>query len=149
MIAVKCETPNIPRLEMVKVPPCDSKIEQKVKEQPNVSRTWYSEGANFPSRAFLANALVSAEMVARPFEPASFTMGVMRPVGVATATEISAFLYLLEMVRDSSLQEIHIDSRPDHLSEPRRVSFGNIGQGASNSFDDKIVYAELSTFVLL
>lgn len=58
--------------------------------------TWYSDGDSLPSRAFLARVFVSAEIVARPFEPTSFTMGVIRPVGVATATEISAFLYLLK-----------------------------------------------------
>ena len=34
------------------------------------------------------------EIVARPFAPTSVIMGVMRPVGVATATEMSALLYL-------------------------------------------------------
>jgi hypothetical protein len=33
-------------------------------------------------------------MVARPFELASLTIGVINPVGVATAIDISAFLYL-------------------------------------------------------
>jgi hypothetical protein len=55
---------------------------------------WYSCGASLPSRAFLARALVSAEMLARPFEPASLIIGVINPFGVATATEISVFLYL-------------------------------------------------------
>ena len=47
-----------------------------------------------PSRAFFARALLSAEMVARPLEPTSLMIGVIRPLGVATATEMSAFLYL-------------------------------------------------------
>lgn len=34
-------------------------------------------------------------MVANPLDPTSLIIGVMRPVGVATATEISAFLYLI------------------------------------------------------
>ena len=37
------------------------------------------------------------EMVARPLAPTSWMIGVMRPVGVATAIEMSAFLYLQEM----------------------------------------------------
>lgn len=76
MIAVKLSTPYIPRLEMVNVPP------------------WYSSGFNFPSRAREARFLVSAEMAARPLDPTSLMMGVMRPLGVATATQISARLYL-------------------------------------------------------
>jgi len=60
----------------------------------NEISTWYSDGDSLPSRAFLARALVSAEIVARPLEPTSFTIGVMRPEGVATATEMSVFLYL-------------------------------------------------------
>jgi hypothetical protein len=63
-------------LEMVKVPP------------------WYSSPLSLPSRAFLARAFVSVEMAARPLEVASRTMGVMSPVGVATATETSAREYL-------------------------------------------------------
>lgn len=57
-------------------------------------RTWYSSGLSLPSRALAASALVSDEMAARPFAPASLMMGVMRPVGVATAMQMSAFLYL-------------------------------------------------------
>jgi hypothetical protein len=58
------------------------------------SRTWYSAGVNFPSRAFLARSFISAEIFARPFDPASLMMGVMRPLSVATAIEISALWYL-------------------------------------------------------
>ena len=76
MIAVKCEMSNMPRFEMVKVPP------------------WYSCGASLPSRAFFASVLASAESVARPLAPTSFTMGVMRPLGVATAMLTSTLLYL-------------------------------------------------------
>ena len=61
---------------MVKVPPAMSSM------------------VSLPSRAFFAKAVVVDEMSARPREPTSLTMGVIRPVGVATATEISAFLYL-------------------------------------------------------
>lgn len=60
-----------------------------------MARTWYSCGWSLPSRAFFASALVVDEMVARPFAPTSVMMGVMRPVGVATATEMSAFVYLV------------------------------------------------------
>lgn len=56
------------------------------------TQTWYSEGCNLPSLAFLASAFVSADIVAKPLDPASFTIGVIKPLGVATATEISAFL---------------------------------------------------------
>jgi hypothetical protein len=79
MMAVKLSTPNIPRLEMVNVPP------------------WYSSGLSLPSLARAASDLVSLEIVARPLEVASLMMGVMRPLGVATATQISARLYLEEV----------------------------------------------------
>ena len=76
MIAVKSSTPNMPKLEMVKVPP------------------WYSSGLSLPSRAREASALVSAEIEARPLDPTFLMIGVMSPVGVATATQMSACLYL-------------------------------------------------------
>ncbi len=74
MMAVKLSIPNIPKLEMVNVPP------------------WYSSGLSLPSRALAARDLVSVEMEARPLEPTSLIIGVMSPLGVATATQMSAFL---------------------------------------------------------
>jgi hypothetical protein len=68
--------PNMPRLETVKVPP------------------WYSRGWSLPSRALPARVRPRAEMVASPLELTSGIMGVIRPVGVATAREISALVYL-------------------------------------------------------
>ena len=65
-------------------------------------RTWYSGGWSLPSRAFFASALVLEEMVARPMAPTSLRIGVIRPVGVATATEISALLYLHSQISISS-----------------------------------------------
>lgn len=67
--------------------------------------TWYSWGASFPSLAFLARVFVSEEMVAKPFEPASLMIGVIKPEGVATATEISAFLYLFVQALDNFLED--------------------------------------------
>lgn len=94
-MAVKWSIPNMPRLEIVKVPPCKKTLGMYCRRLVNYD-TWYSDGCNLPSRAFLAKAFVSAEIAAKPFEPASFNMGVIRPVGVATATDISAFLYLIK-----------------------------------------------------
>lgn len=76
MMAVNWLIPYIPKLDTVNVPP------------------WYSSGLSLPSRALEASDLVSAEMEARPLDPTSLMMGVMRPVGVATATQMSARLYL-------------------------------------------------------
>ena len=59
---------------MVKVPPAMSSM------------------LSLPSRAFFAKPFASAEMEAKPLAPASLMMGVINPVGVATATEMSAFL---------------------------------------------------------
>ncbi|SCZ98488.1 BZ3500_MvSof-1268-A1-R1_Chr7-1g09176 [Microbotryum saponariae] len=72
MMAVKDSTPNMPKLEMVKDPP------------------WYSSGLSLPSRALPANCLVKVETVAKPLAPTSGMMGVIKPLGVATATEMSA-----------------------------------------------------------
>ena len=94
MMAVKWSMSYIPRFETVKVPPY-----KKLNIRFCVIKyhhTWYSWGWSFPSRAFFARALASAEMVARPFAPTSLTIGVIKPVGVATATETSAFLYLYD-----------------------------------------------------
>lgn len=79
MIAVKLSMPNIPKFEIVNVPP------------------WYSSGLSLPSRAREARDLVSADMEARPLEPTSLMMGVIRPLGVATATQMSARLYLQDI----------------------------------------------------
>ncbi len=72
MMAANSRTPNMPRLETVKVPP------------------WYSSGLSLPSRARPARSFISAEIVARPLVSAALIIGVMRPPGVATATETSA-----------------------------------------------------------
>jgi hypothetical protein len=61
-----------------------------------------------PSRAFFARAFASADIVARPFEPASLTIGVINPVGVATAIDISAFLYLFVALQ-LKYTGIHVD----------------------------------------
>lgn len=79
MIAQKCVTSNIPRLETVKVPP------------------WNSCGCNFPSRALAANDLTSFEIDSIPLRSALKTMGVMRPLSVETATETSTASNLKEI----------------------------------------------------
>mmetsp|Transcript_10498 Transcript_10498/g.42447 ORF Transcript_10498/g.42447 Transcript_10498/m.42447 type:complete len:227 (+) Transcript_10498:549-1229(+) len=71
MTAENSVTPNMPRLETEQVPP------------------WNSCGLSLPSRARPARSRISAEIVERPLAAVLVTMGVMRPVGVATATETS------------------------------------------------------------
>lgn len=71
MMAEKCVTPNMPKLETLKVPP------------------WNSAGCSFPSRAFAARAFTSFEIVARPLRSAAKTIGVINPRSVDTATETS------------------------------------------------------------
>ena len=68
------------------------KLSGREKEQGRDERTWYSSGLSLPSRALVASDLVSAEMEASPLAPAFLMIGVISPVGVATATQISAFL---------------------------------------------------------
>ncbi|CBF71295.1 uncharacterized protein ANIA_10850 [Aspergillus nidulans FGSC A4] len=75
MIAVKRSTAGfMPMLLMVKVPP------------------WYSSGLSLLSRARLPRSLTWLEMLERPRPWAFFTIGVIRPTGVATATLMSTLL---------------------------------------------------------
>jgi hypothetical protein len=50
---------------------------------------WNSSGLSLPAFARAARSFISLEMADRPFMSALRMMGVMRPVGVATATETS------------------------------------------------------------
>jgi len=97
MMAVKWLIPNMPKLETVNDPPCGRPHLAGTSLMCSNERTWYSWGCSLPSLAFLAKALVSAEMVARPFDPTSVTIGVISPVGVATAMDMSAFLHLHQL----------------------------------------------------
>eukprot|EP00982_Pelagococcus_subviridis_P013714 31272-Pelagococcus_subviridis.AAC.9 len=84
-IAANCLIPNIPRFEIVKVPPI------------------MSAGESFPSFAFPASALTSDEIPERPSPHAFRTMGTIRPASVCTATLMSAFLYtrILSPIHDA------------------------------------------------
>lgn len=73
--------------------------------------------------------MVSAEMEARPLDPTSLMMGVIRPVGVATATQMSARLYL-KLARAAERSEARESDEPssvarrgggkvDRLAEPK------------------------------
>lgn len=81
MIAQKCVTSNIPRLETVKVPP------------------WNSCGCNLPSRALAASDLTSLEIDSIPLRSALKTIGVMSPLSVETATETSTESNLNKIAR--------------------------------------------------
>ena len=116
MIAVKSSTPNMPKLEMVKVPP------------------WYSSGLSLPSRARAASALVSAEIEARPLDPTFLMIGVMSPVGVATATQMSACLYLSCQRCPPSL--VQSGSLSDNLAQPSRVGLGDVVEREGGSLDN-------------
>jgi hypothetical protein len=83
-MAEKLLVPNIPKLDMVKVPP------------------WNSCGFNLFSLALPARSLISAEIEASPFKLAFVTIGVIRPCSVCTAQLMSTFLYCLITV---SIQE--------------------------------------------
>ena len=71
MMAVKCDIPNIPRFDIVIVPPINSC------------------GCNLPSLALPANSLTVYEISARPFASADVTIGVISPEPVSTATDTS------------------------------------------------------------
>lgn len=68
--------PNIPRFETVIVPP------------------WNSCGCSLPSRALAANSLINLLISTKPLRSACGTIGVIRPLSVATATEQSTESYL-------------------------------------------------------
>lgn len=72
----KTHLPNIPKLETVMVPP------------------WNSCGCNLPSLALPANSLMVLLMSTNPFLSACGTIGVIKPLSVATATEQSTESYL-------------------------------------------------------
>mmetsp|Transcript_16847 Transcript_16847/g.23187 ORF Transcript_16847/g.23187 Transcript_16847/m.23187 type:complete len:288 (+) Transcript_16847:2681-3544(+) len=71
MTAEKAAMPNMPRLDTEKEPP------------------WNSSGFSLPSRARPARSFTACPMDATPRRSAAVTMGVMSPLGVATATEMS------------------------------------------------------------
>jgi hypothetical protein len=95
----------------------------------------------------VASDLVSAEMVARPFPPTSLMMGVIRPVGVATATQMSAFLYLMDTCTNQVLCQTWTErvqkergkekvALSDDISHPGGVGLGNISEGEGGGLDD-------------
>ena len=53
---------------------------------------WNSSGASLPLRALVTKSLHSDEMVAKPFDPASLIIGVIRPPSTATARDMSTDL---------------------------------------------------------
>ncbi len=76
-------------------------------------------------------------------------MGVINPVGVATATEISAFLYLHEIFSKKELRIGNKNKRSDDLSQPGRVGLWNVGKSTGDGFHDEIVDAQLGALVLV
>lgn len=73
-------SPNIPKFETVMVPP------------------WNSCGCNFPSRALAASSLIDLLISTNPLRSACGTIGVIKPLSVATATEHSTESYLKRMI---------------------------------------------------
>ena len=127
MMAVKDSIPIIPRFEMVNDPP------------------WYSLGFSFPSRAFPASVFVKAEMEASPSDPASTMIGVMSPVGVATAIEISC-LWNLNSRSQRNIPNTIREHSPSHkVSMPSRVDFRNVLQRRRTRLDDEIVDRKLDS----
>lgn len=55
---------------------------------------WNSCGCNFPSRALVANSLMVLLISTSPLRSACGTIGVIKPLSVATATEQSTESYL-------------------------------------------------------
>lgn len=58
---------------------------------------WYSSGLSLFFLALSANSLTVVEIDWRPRDSAPLTMGVINPLGVATATEMSMFLSCLTL----------------------------------------------------
>lgn len=55
---------------------------------------WNSCGCNLPSRALAANSFIALLISIKPFRSACETIGVIKPLSVATATEHSTESYL-------------------------------------------------------
>ena len=73
MIEAKLLMPNMPRLEIEKVPP------------------WNSSGFSLRARARAARSYISVAIWARPLVSAARMIGVIRPPSMATATAMSAW----------------------------------------------------------
>lgn len=73
---VQRHLPNMPRFDTVMVPP------------------WNSCGWSLPSRALAANSLIDLLISINPLRSAWDTIGVIKPLSVATATEHSTESYL-------------------------------------------------------
>lgn len=72
----------------------------------------------------------------------------MRPVGVETATEISAFLYLKGNVNSKLLKRKRTRGLlSDHFSQPCGVRLRNVLERQRNSLDNEVVDAELGALV--
>jgi hypothetical protein len=147
MMAVKWLIPNMPKLETVNVPPCWGSRLAGITPIGVKGHTWYSWGCSLPSLAFLAKALASAEMVVRPFDPTSVTIGVINPVGVATAIDTSAFFHLCIMLENPGTAEEMRYPLSDVLAHPRGVSLRDVGKSQSNSLNDEVVHAQLGTLI--
>lgn len=80
MMAVNCLTPNIPRLEMVNVPPT------------------YSSGLSFPALALVMRSLVSFPIWLSDLLSADATIGVISPLSMATAKLTSTSSNLVTLV---------------------------------------------------
>ena len=93
-----------------------------------------------PSRAFFASVLPSDDIDARPFAPTSLMIGVIRPVGVATAMEISTFEYLRanELRSNGLIGEEY--ALPDDLTHPCRIRLGDVRESTRDRLQHKIVH---------
>lgn len=81
----------MPRFDTVMVPP------------------WNSCGCNLPSRALAANSLIALLISINPLRSACVTIGVIKPLSVATATEHSTESYLFnknsQLIIDFSMKK--------------------------------------------
>jgi hypothetical protein len=88
-------------------------------------------------------------MVVRPFDPTLVTIGVINPVGVATAIDTSAFFHLgREQVNRMILKQTEY-VLPDVFAHPRSICFGDVGKRQSDCLDNEVIHTQLSTLVLL
>ena len=99
MMAVNSLIPNMPKLEIVKVPPW-KKYHIKIEELDSAEifffylnhekgLTWNSSSMSLPSLALPAKSLTTLAISSKDRLGTFLTIGVIKPFGVATATEMS------------------------------------------------------------
>lgn len=127
MTAVNCLIPNIPKLEIVKVP------------------TERSAGLNLPFFAFSANTLTASLIAMSPILSTSLTIGETSPLSVLIATLMSTLLYLSKGQKSKGEPSL-----PSYgVFHPRTVGFWNLSASKCSCLDYKVVHRQFVSLCFL